>query len=503
MTTATATRPAAALGVRRAVLYGRQSHGKDKSIGEQLDLGAARAACEGWAVARRYQDKVSASRHAGAIRPEWLLLIDDVVQGRVDLIWLWETARGDRRAASWLLLLEACQEHNVTLYIETDRREYDLNRRRDWMTMAEDGLEAQGESDKIRDRVRRAKTAAREDGRLREILGGSPRVGYRNGKDDWETDPAHAAVLRSTAAGMRAGATLSDAFRAATEEHGAIWMNSAANEPVRPVTEKLIRAALRRPATAGLITEAGEGREGSSKVTGRAGIVDPPLDEETWNWLRREWFAKRAIGGRSVGSGAYPYALGPVLRCGKCGNPLSGSKQYHASPPVPVYACRNPHPKLGILRPCRGVSINAPELDELIGSLVDAYAEALADAGALADDGGAVDGRAAAVELDLAEVKGWLADLRRQRLHKIIEPWQYEEEAPEYEARIAELQGELAAVQAEQARPAPRPDKWADMTAEEQRAAVRETYGGPIRIMPGRGGARPLPVAERVILPEN
>ena len=84
-----------------AGIYGRQSQKNDRSIDEQLGLGRDRAAAEGWTVHEIYKDGVSASRHATRKRGDWPKLLAAIDAGQVQVLWLWESSRGDRTLSSW------------------------------------------------------------------------------------------------------------------------------------------------------------------------------------------------------------------------------------------------------------------------------------------------------------------------------------------------------------------------------------------------------------------
>src|SRR6516164_7435358 len=102
-----------------ADIYARQSQGNAASIEQQLGAGHKRAATEGWAVAATYTDTESASRHAAKAREDWPQLRADITTGRAQVIWLWESSRGDRRASTWLAMLEDCRAAGVRIYVET------------------------------------------------------------------------------------------------------------------------------------------------------------------------------------------------------------------------------------------------------------------------------------------------------------------------------------------------------------------------------------------------
>ena len=138
----------------------------------------------------------------------------------------------------------------------------------------------------------------------------------------------------------------------------------------RTVTAKMLRAAL-SPARVGRADHrrrrvtAGRDR----RAAGRADL--PP--------------ARRAVRGAQAGPpgrrGRYPF--GPLLRCAKCGNQLTGergprpqARHAWAEPePRDYYACANPHKALGVTRPCRGVSVPADDVHALIRDAVEAWAQ--------------------------------------------------------------------------------------------------------------------------------
>ena len=200
----------------------------------------------------------------------------------------------------------------------------ELHTDRDGVVLVEDAVAgikavlANEETRRLKRRVRDKKDEFRDAGKLRRLLGGTPVLGYawNEGDAEWHTEPGAVGLIRYVA-----GAVLGDPEHRVTTAYVKA-MRLAPNRAVRdaagrPVTEKMIRAALQRPATAGLITA----RDDPGKVVGRAaGIADPPLDEETWLDLA-EVFRGRKLGRRVSDE---KYKLGPLLRCGKCGNQMSG-----------------------------------------------------------------------------------------------------------------------------------------------------------------------------------
>jgi site-specific DNA recombinase len=152
------------MGYNGALIYGRQSMGKDRSIAEQLASGHERAGREGWKLVATYSDKVSASRYSTKVRDDWAKLLTALERPDVAVLWLWESSRGDRKLSSWAAMLETCRDHKVQIFVETDRRLYDTARARDWRTLAEDGVDNAYESDKTSERTTRAMQANADSG---------------------------------------------------------------------------------------------------------------------------------------------------------------------------------------------------------------------------------------------------------------------------------------------------------------------------------------------------
>ena len=131
----------------------------------------------------------------------------------------------------------------------------------------------------------------------------------------------------------------------------------------RLVTSKMLRAALQRPASAGLITDNG------GYLPATAG---GPLDETTW---RRLMCAVRLRASWAVRSRRTCTRWDRCCAARKCGNQLTGELVRPRTPPGKAwvepeprryYACANPHKALGVTRPCKGVSVPAADVHVLV-----------------------------------------------------------------------------------------------------------------------------------------
>ncbi len=132
---------------QRAGNYGRQSAGNALSVADQHRNNAAQCELHGWDEVRRYSDLVSASRFGTKPRDEWKQLTDDVVAGRVDIIVMWDTSRGDRKVATWAAFVDQCRDAGVLLHATSHRRTYDPRIPRDWRVLMDDGVEAAYDSE--------------------------------------------------------------------------------------------------------------------------------------------------------------------------------------------------------------------------------------------------------------------------------------------------------------------------------------------------------------------
>jgi site-specific DNA recombinase len=157
---------------RRVLGYGRQSRGNQKSIDDQREIYHRDVDEQGWVDAGWLSDRIGASRYSTRERDAWPLVIEMIEGGEgkgegekeweeegVDLLWLWESSRGDRKAYKWLHFLEVCLEEDVHIYIKEHDREYDLSNPNDWEVLADEGIKSQRESDKISKRVKRGVTS--------------------------------------------------------------------------------------------------------------------------------------------------------------------------------------------------------------------------------------------------------------------------------------------------------------------------------------------------------
>ncbi|OLT21658.1 hypothetical protein BJF79_15440 [Actinomadura sp. CNU-125] len=152
-----------------AALYSRVSkdkRGNHRSVEDQDTENREVVDQEGWHIGDVYCDNdKSASRFARGTREDWDRLLEDVAAGRFHVVVLWESSRGDRRLANWVLFLDRCRDLGVLIHITSHQRTYDPRKRRDYKTLAEEGLDSADDSEKTSERLRRDKRNAAKKGK--------------------------------------------------------------------------------------------------------------------------------------------------------------------------------------------------------------------------------------------------------------------------------------------------------------------------------------------------
>lgn len=219
-------------GLLRAGVYGRQSAAKLKSITEQLTAGTAAVEDEGWELAGTYQDGTSASRYGRKPRGGWARVNEDIEAGRLDVLILWESSRGDRTPETWFAFLSLCRGKGVRIHVITHERTYNLGNARDWKALADDGVSSAYESELLSVRTRRGVAASAASGRPAM---GRPVYGYRRVYDSrsgqligQEPDPETAPVARSIIEQVARAVPISQIVRDLNERgvpapYGAKW----------------------------------------------------------------------------------------------------------------------------------------------------------------------------------------------------------------------------------------------------------------------------------------
>ena len=124
---------------------------------------------------------------------------------------LWESSRGSRRAGEWCTLVDLLEDAGVQVFVTTHGRVYDPANNRDRRTLQEDAVDAEYDSGKKSDAIRRATVAS---AKLGEPHGRVP-FGYKRLYDPrtkrligQEPEPAEAAIVVELFTGIRKGHSL-------------------------------------------------------------------------------------------------------------------------------------------------------------------------------------------------------------------------------------------------------------------------------------------------------
>ena len=297
---------------RGAIVYGRQSHGKEASVEDQISAGQARCADLGRPVLRTAQDAVSASRFgtaAGKKREDWPQLVADVAAGGVGLVWLWDASRGDRTPQSWHQFLDACRDQRVEVYSERDEYSYRPWVPRDWKTLADSGNDAAYESEirsvDVRRGVAGAARAGKPHGRARygytRIYNSGDRRKFNDEPD--ECAPIAAEIIKRVAKRDPIVVIQRDLYSRGVpspEWPGVPWK-------FKPWARRTIKMLVLNPAYAGLRSHTTDG----GKTT--------MLYEATWPAIvdRVTWEAARAVltepGRKSSAPGAVKWLLSYLM----------------------------------------------------------------------------------------------------------------------------------------------------------------------------------------------
>lgn len=365
--------------------YGRKSTKDDRRsvTGQEADW---RADCEreGLTPGRVFVDPdKSASRYARKPRPDYLALIEHIHAGGCELLSLWESSRGSRNPVEWFTLIDLCRERGVLIRVVTHGRTYDVRVRRDWRTLADDGVDSADESEKISERVTRGKRLGAAAGRPTGKLA----YGFRRVYDDrgrfveQVEHPTQGPVVREIVEGIAARISLgaiAEALngRGVPTPRGRTW------------TAAHVHAIAKRPSYAGLRVHQGQ-------VVGE-GKWAPIVDPATWRKAKQ---IMSEPGRRHNNDSRLAHWLVGVVLCGACraSNLTTGTSNGYRS-----YTCRS----------CVGTSVAAARLESFLEPLIVGRL-ALPDAGRVFVPPRQDDAIAAAQE-ELAALEARLAEFRAE-----------------------------------------------------------------------------------------
>lgn len=159
----------------RAGVYGRESKDSGASVEHQTDRGLTVVAEQGWRLVGQWADGVGASRQSRKRRKGWPEVRAAIEAGDLDVLVVAETSRADRKARDWLDLLNVCRERGVKIHVINDETTYDPRRATHYKTLANAGVDAEHETNRLAERVSIGTAAAASRGGIH----GSTPFGYR------------------------------------------------------------------------------------------------------------------------------------------------------------------------------------------------------------------------------------------------------------------------------------------------------------------------------------
>jgi site-specific DNA recombinase len=313
------------LSVREYLRVSKDTKGTGKSPDQQHDENAKSFERQGWVLhpAAPYRDTDrSASRYARREREDFKRLIADLEDGSfgADVLAIWESSRGSRRVGEWVDLVDLCKERGVRIWVTTHGRLYDPANARDRRSLLEDAVDAEYESDKSSERIRRDVRAAAEKGRPH----GKNIFGYQRVYDITtrellrvEEHPEQAAIVKEAARRILGGETFY-AVAKDLNERGIATRRPTRKEHRENLgwTPAAVKQMLTMPAYAGK-------RQYQGEIVGDA-VWPALIDFAQWQKLQavmspaerkrtNDWPAKHLVSG--------------IAFCGVCGAPLRVGKQ--------------------------------------------------------------------------------------------------------------------------------------------------------------------------------
>jgi site-specific DNA recombinase len=144
--------------IREYLRVSKDHSGREKSPNQQHDDHQRDAEHHRFTLhSSPYREVGSASQYAKKTRDEFARMLDDLREDRFDAdgLALWEGSRGSRRVSEWALLLDLLAEQRKLVWIHTHSRMYDPTNHRDRRTLLDEAVDAEYESGKTSDRLRR------------------------------------------------------------------------------------------------------------------------------------------------------------------------------------------------------------------------------------------------------------------------------------------------------------------------------------------------------------
>lgn len=285
-----------------AWIYDRVStdrSGVKRSVGEQGDANRDVCDAQGWTIGLHLADNDrSASRFATKKRDAWEQIRAGLEHGECHVLILWESSRGDRRLAEWIGLLDVCRDRGILIHITSHHHTYDVRRRRDYKTLAEEGIDSADDSEKTSERV----TRTVESTAMKGLPHAHVLYGYRR---EYEIDRAGRRRLK--------GQFL--------DERPRRFGDGSLLADLPPEEAERLEKTGRYFTTAGVVTEIfellvrGEASRGISRALNKRGVPSPGASSEGWTGraIRRVAVNRAYLGLRVHNGNVYPAVWPPLV----------------------------------------------------------------------------------------------------------------------------------------------------------------------------------------------
>ncbi|WP_244870533.1 recombinase family protein [Catellatospora sp. IY07-71] len=386
-----------------ALTYERASQDKKKqgkSVTDQRKLNHGEVARHSWQLGESFWDNDrSASRHAKKDRPGFEDLMDRIRSGTDDVLVVWEISRKERDLAVYVKIRDLCSEVGLNFWLVGGQL-YDLRDRNDRMMLGFQAVQAEFQSDYIRDNVQRGVNGAAQAGRPHGKLAyGFERIYHSKTKVLLEQRADEEVHVATSATGVKTEYTKAGVVRE-------IFEKVAKGVPLIRIEESLNERGI--PASQGGVWRRGIVRKIALNIAyiGKRSHFDE-VTEGIWEGLVSEesyWSVRNMLEDpkRTTWKPARAhYLLSYLVKCGKCGGPLSVGNVNRHGWTGQVYSCLHK----------RCAAVKMQYLDEYVERIVVGWLSRPAtyeNLHRVFDDQGVVRARAEAQRLR-AELEEWRA----------------------------------------------------------------------------------------------
>lgn len=322
----------------------KDRYGQQKSVTDQAtDYDASFKVHSGeWVEVDRFVDNDrSASPYAKKEREDFERLKAAIAADEIDVMWLWEFSRSQRRLKTYAELAELCRSHGVKWYIHTAGRLYDLDNAADRTYFGFNAVMAEAEADILSERSRRGVRA--------NLAAGKPHgqipYGYRRIHHEHtgmfvrqEEDPVSGPIVKEIFARYASGDSLN-----------AIALDLDARKVPRPIEDakRWYPGSIKRIALSPVyLGKRVYGPRGKQKQ--EDGTPYPLINDAQWPALveadifeQCKQRSEKPQARKWTRGGKAKHLLSGVMACGTCGGRMSPANIKYRGSTVQRYVCRD------------------------------------------------------------------------------------------------------------------------------------------------------------------